>query len=256
MSDAVLVLHRGARQVTAEELAGVKPPPPDGRWHPLAHARVLDVVTRTLREAGYAVRRSQLGLTPDGHRFFGTLDLESELARGVTLAVGVRNSTDKTFPLGFCAGSRVFCCDNLAFRAELLVRKKHTLNGERNFVAAIAGSVTSLKSFRDAEADRIRRYAETPLSAELADALILRAYERGIVGARDLSRVLSEWRTPAHDEFRPRTAWSLVNAFTAALRDRAKARPAEFAAQTIRLNGMLDREGVALPLAPEPQTAA
>src|SRR5262249_10353774 len=73
-----------------------------------------------------------------------------------------------------------------AFRSDLLVRKKHTLNGERNFVRSIASAVTSLASFRETEADRIRRFMHQELSAELADALILRAYERGIVGAHQL----------------------------------------------------------------------
>ena len=70
----------------------------------------------------------------DGSRFFGTLDLASPLAERTSLCVGIRNSTDQSFPLGFVAGSRVFVCDNLAFRSELMVRRKHTLHGERDFV--------------------------------------------------------------------------------------------------------------------------
>jgi hypothetical protein len=74
----------------------------------------------------FAVRRATFGLARDNHRMFATLDLTSELAFGVSLAVGVRNSTDKSFPIGFCAGSRTFVCDNLAFRSELTITKKHT----------------------------------------------------------------------------------------------------------------------------------
>jgi hypothetical protein len=33
------------------------------------------------------------------------------LCPGVSLAVGIRNSWDQSFPLGFCAGARVFVCD-------------------------------------------------------------------------------------------------------------------------------------------------
>jgi hypothetical protein len=230
--------------VSIDELREVRPPDPVGRWHPIAHARVVDVVSTALVESGYKVEKSQFGLTPDGHRLFGTLDLGSELVHGVKLAVGIRNSSDKSFPLGFCAGTRVFCCDNLAFRAELLVKRRHTINGERNFVSAIAGAVTSLKSFQETEADRITRFVQTELTPEMADALILRAFERGILGARELPKVIREWRTPGHDEFKPRTVRSLFNAFTSALKERTTARPAEYALQTIRLNGMLDREGV------------
>lgn len=249
---SVLVLHRGARSVSLDELREVHPPAPVGRWHPIAHARVVDVVTQAIGEAGYAVRRSQFGLTPDGHRCFGTLDLDSALAHGVGLSVGVRNSSDKSFPLGFCAGSRVFCCDNLAFRAELLVKRKHTRHGEQRFVAAIAGAVASLKAFREVEAERIERFARTEVSPDLADALILRAFERGMIGARELPRVIREWRSPAHAEFQPRTVWSLFNAFTGGLKERCLARPAEYAVQTMRLNGLLDAAEVAHALPPVP----
>jgi hypothetical protein len=246
MAQSTLVLHKGAQTVTAEELQGFKAPAPQGRWYPLAHSRVVETVKTTLREAGYDIRKEQYGVMRDGTRFFGTLDLCSPLTSGVTLAVGVRNSVDKSFPLGFCAGSRVFVCDNLAFRSELLVRRKHTLNGERNFVTAIAGAVTTLAAFRETEGERIRRLMYQDLGDDQADALILRAFERGIIGARELPKVLHEWRNPPHDEFQPRTAWSLFNAFTSALKDRAVSQPHQFAHQTMRLNGMFPETPLAL----------
>ncbi len=250
MVAANLVLHRGARTVTAEEIREHKAPEPSGRWYPIAHARVLDVVRSTLQEIGYEIRNERLGLSREGARFFGTLDLGTPIATGVTLAVGIRNSVDKSFPLGFCAGNRVFVCDNLAFRSELLVRRKHTVNGERNFVKAIASAVAALNQFRETEWDRIRRFRETRLQDDQADALILRAYERGIVGARELPKVLHEWRNPPFDEFQPRTAWSLMNAFTGAIRKRAVLQPAQFAVQTMRLNGLLDLKSESAPPSP------
>jgi hypothetical protein len=213
MAQSSLVLHAGAKPVTLEELQGFRAPQPVGRWYPVSHARVVETVKTTLGEAGYEIQKEQFGVMRDGGRFFGTIDLGTPAATGVTLAVGIRNSVDKSFPLGFCAGNRVFVCDNLAFRSDLLVRNKHTLNGERNFVRSIASAVTSLTSFRETEAERIRRFMHQELSAELADALILRAYERGIVGAHQLPKVIREWRNHAFEEFAPRTVWSLFNAF-------------------------------------------
>src|SRR5262245_7919872 len=104
--------------------------------------------------------------------------------------------------------------DNLAFRAELLVKRKHTLHGEQRFNAAIAGAVTSLESFREAEVERVRLLMHTELSSDQADALLLRVYERGIIDAHHLPRVIREWREPRFEEFKPRTCWSLLNAFT------------------------------------------
>jgi hypothetical protein len=45
-----------------------------------------------------------LAVTPDDARFFGTLQLRSEIVPGVGLAVGVRNSIDRSLPIGFCCG--------------------------------------------------------------------------------------------------------------------------------------------------------
>ena len=240
MADSHLVLHRGAVQVSADELERFQAPAPSARWFPLSHSRVLSVVSRNLTELGFRVERQQLGVMRDGSRFFATLDLASPVADGVTLAVGIRNSVDKSFPLGFCAGSRVFVCDNLAFRSELLVRRKHTTHGERDFGRRISEAVAGLDAFRDQERGRIDRMRECVLTDDRADALLLRAYEAGIAGARELPRVIHEWREPSHDDFRPRTAWSLLNAFTEALKPQARIQPHSFATRTMRLNALLD----------------
>jgi hypothetical protein len=160
----------------------------------------------------------------------------------VTLAVGVRNSVDKSFPLGFCAGSRVFICDNLAFRSELLIRRKHTVNGERRFNQAIAQAVSSLSSFREEEARRVELLRQTEIPDVLAESLLLRAYERGIIGAHQLPHVLREWRQPSFEAFRPRTAWSLFNAVTTVLgqQQRHVKQPQAFVGQTMQLHHLLD----------------
>lgn len=249
MSD--LMLHAGGRLVTLDELRACKTPPPEGRWHPVSHVRVLDTVKETLLGAGYELKAEKYALARHDARFFGVLDLETPLARGVGLSVGVRNSVDKSFPLGFAAGSRVFVCDNLAFRSELLVRRKHTVNGMKAFGAAIGTAVASLATFQEAEAARIKRMAELELTPDQASHVILTAFRRGIISSLQLPKVCQAWEEPPHDEFKPRTAWSLFNAFTEALKDRAVSAPQAFVAQTIRLNGLM------LPEAKDaPQTAA
>ena len=92
------------KTVTPEELQQYQAPPPEGRWFPLSHGHVLSVVARTLTEAGYAIVKQQLGVMRDGSRFFGTLDLASPVAEGVSLAVGIRNSVDKSFPARLLRG--------------------------------------------------------------------------------------------------------------------------------------------------------
>jgi hypothetical protein len=133
------------------------------------------------------------------------------------LAVGIRNSIDKTFPLGFCAGSRVFVCDNLAFLTELLGTRKHTRFGGERFQEAIAQGVQRLPQFIAGEAETIDTMLHAPLHPELADSLILRSYEQGIISHRILPAVIKAWRFRP-PKFEDETLWSLFNAFTSALR--------------------------------------
>jgi len=56
------------------------------------------------------------------------------------------------------------------------------------------------------------------LSAPEADHLIVEAIRKRVVPASWLPRVLSAWEEPTHEEFAPRTAWSLVNVFTEVLK--------------------------------------
>jgi len=237
---SALCLHRGARIVNREVLDAVDTPPPTKTWFPVRHGQVLDAVLNTLESSSFRVQKTQLSLSADNARFFGTLDLSTPLVEGTALAVGVRNSVDKTFPLGFCAGCRVFVCDNLAFHSELLVARKHTVNGSTRFQEAIAVAVKSLGQFREAEALRITNMRAFQLSDVQADSLMLRAYERALIPLRTLPQVVQAWRRPSHPEFEDRTLWSLMNAFTGAMKDRSVSNPERFALQTIRLNSLLN----------------
>src|SRR5207253_306983 len=107
---------------------------------------------------------ARYALSRNDARMFSTLDLATPVAEGVSLSVGVRNSLDKSFPLGFAAGSRVRICDNLAFQADLVVAKKHTRNGRDRFHEAICLAVQSLRQFQEAESRRVRLFRSTEVN--------------------------------------------------------------------------------------------
>lgn len=240
MVSSTLMNHCGARQVNATELATIEPPEPTRTWFPLAHRAVLDSVCGTLEGAGYMICRSRLSVSHGGARFFGTLDLTTSVSDGVTLAVGIRNSNDQSFPIGFCCGQRVFVCDNLAFTSEIVVSKKHTRFGQERYLEGLARAVGSLEQYRLSAAGWIERMQSHELGDDIANSLLLQAYERKIVGLRLLPLVVDEWRKPSREEYRPRTAYSLFNCFTEVLgRERQTRFPAESALATMRLSKLL-----------------
>jgi len=239
---AELLTHRGARPVTSDELQAIEPPPPSGRWYPTAHSRVLDVSVDALQRSGFSIREAQLAVSPDNHRFFGTLQLNSEVCPGVNLAVGLRNSTDKSFPIGFCCGEHVFVCDNLCFSSTIEVSRRHTKGGESSFITGIESAVMSLHGFQIFEAKQIQGFHAAVLESDRADAIMLRAWRKGIVGTRLLPKLIDEWEKPSYEEFEERTAWSLLNCYTEALKDRQQKRPYDAAVETMNFTRLLREE--------------
>jgi hypothetical protein len=252
-----LTLHRGAQTVDRSTLFAVPAPEPTETWFPVAHGTVLETAERLLQGAGFEIERSRYGLTADGHRFFGVLDLRVRIGDGqgigdVTLAVGLRNSTDKSFPIGLAAGTRVFVCDNLAFSAELVVTRRHTKNGMERWTEGIGGAVGKLDEFRGAESRRIEVLSGYQLGLTEADSLLLRAYETGILSYRQLPEAIRQWRNPTFDWGREGTAWHLYNAMTTALSGFADSNPQRHAGLTMKLmqhfSGIVGSDGAALAL--------
>jgi hypothetical protein len=234
-----LILHRGAREATIDQIAQVATPSPTNTWFPIPHLAVLEAVEETLSATAFNIQSRRLALSANDNQFFATLDLYAPVGPGVSLSVGIRNSIDKTLPLGFCTGNRVFVYDNLSFSAELLVSRKHTVNGGTRFREAIAHAAGRLEAFRASESACVRLMQAAALDDRDAESLILRAWESRIVSHLQLPRVISEWREPSHEQFRPRTRWSLFNAFTEVLRPFSESNPQAFAGRTFGLNRLL-----------------
>lgn len=232
---STIIPHRGATLVSRAELATLPVPPSTKTSWPISHSQVLDTTIGTLTKVGYEVVRNELALTRNQNRLFATLDLRTPIVSGVQLVVGIANALDKRRPISFLVGYRVYACNNLAFSAEIMVARKHTKFGERRLQEAICKAVKSLDHHREREAKRIQKFKDTELSAEQADALILRTFEQGILNGTTLKKVIREWRQPKFNEFEPRTLWSLFNAFTSALAERQKTNPQRFASLTIQL---------------------
>ena len=240
MTEARLIAGSGTSLIKRHDLLSIGCPPPTRTWFPRSHSQVLETVEQSLGAGGFSVESEEFCVSNDQHRFFGTLTLRTQVHEGVALAVGIRNSTDRTFPLGMVAGSRVFVCSNLSFHSEILVNKKHTKHGQERFYESIAASIQKLASYQQVEASRISAYRSTELSENEACGILLHAFEEEVLSTKTLPVALKEWRTPTLDDFKPRTAWSAWNAITNALRLR-QGNMAQFASLTIRGYEVMDR---------------
>src|ERR1019366_3953191 len=108
MHPANLFLHTGSKTVTRDQLATIATPSPTPTWFPIPHHQFLDGVATTLSRAGLSIVHEAHGLSADRNRYFGLL----QIANGsnpddFSVVLGLRNSHDKTFPLGLVVGASV-----------------------------------------------------------------------------------------------------------------------------------------------------
>jgi hypothetical protein len=165
------------------------------------------------------VVRDEYAITPDSMRMFGFLEINVE-DKGIRLALGVRNSHDKTFALGLTVGYRVFVCDNLAFHGDFTaVSRKHSKNVDIQEVIAI-GVDRAQRHFEPMQ-KQINVWREHELPDIEAKRVIYDAFiGRGIDAPQHLGKeVHRHYFAPVLEDFQPRTFWSLSNAFTSAFKE-------------------------------------
>ncbi len=229
-----LMLHAGAEVIDFDRLRQL-PTPEATRTHvPIAHSAVVEMVKYSLGFYGHEITAEDFGVSPDRMRFFGVLSLRSPYD-GYTDTVGLRNSHDKTFPIGISFGSRVFVCDNLAFSGDVVIRRKHTAHAKRDLPGIVAEVVEPLAGQRAQQHAQFVRYQATVLTDADVDRLIMQLYRRGAITVTKIAEVLGHYENPPFD-WGDRTAWRLFNAVTYALSGRVVENPKA----TTELHGILE----------------
>ena len=234
-----LCLHRGATEVEYSALEALETPPATQSHVPLPHADLVKMVKYALGYFGHDVVEEHHGVTEDGLRYFGLLSLQSSYGP-YTDTIGLRNSHDKTFPIGIAFGSRTFVCDNLAFIGDHVIRRKHTANSKRDLPGLVAQVIEPLADQRKAQYLTFERYKGTPLLQHQADHAIMELYRREVINVQRIADVVREWEEPSHDWGEP-TAYRLFNATTFALTGKVAENPAATRALHTVIDGVCER---------------
>jgi hypothetical protein len=158
-------------------------------------------------------------VSSDAMEMFGVLDLEAGF-EGCRFAIGIRNANNKRFRLACTVGLRVFVCQNLAFRGDYTpVLAKHSKHF--SLEDALSIGVDRMQRNFDPMRQQVERWRVQQLSGEVARLMIYRAFIEGELEVpKHLARRVHElYFNPEHEEFQPRTMWSLSNAFTSAFKE-------------------------------------
>jgi hypothetical protein len=238
MTSTKLCLHAGASEAGLAQVEAVHTPAPTETWFPIPHIDVITQVKAALAVQHLTVTDETYALWGDGLRMFGILAVQNGQAReDYGLIIGLRNSHDQSFPAAGAIGSRVFVCDNLSLSGEVKFARKHTRFIYRDLPAIVGVAMERLVALRGWQDTRIDAYKAATLDQVTVHDFLVRSIDGGVLPASRLTKVLAEYNAPRHEEFQPRTAWSLMNAYT----EVAKLAPSAMGSRTLRLHGMLDK---------------
>ena len=217
METATLIPETGL--ITRQQLMAVPTPLGTATHRPVPHFEVVEALVETLGLRKIGVTAEEYAVAKDGMNMFGVMEIDQGM-QGARFALGIRNSNSKMFRLSVTVGYRVFVCANLAFSGDFTpVLAKHTKNFRINNALSV-GVDDMMRNFKPM-VESVERWQNSQLSDVSAKMIIYRAFiEAELECPRHLDkRVHSLYFDPQYEDFRPRTMWSLSNAFTSAFKE-------------------------------------
>lgn len=232
-------------KAASRELIQMVPAPAgEGRWVPLSHDRVATITEEAIAAAGFTVEGSSFSLTHSDHRMFGTYRLASELAPGVRLQIGCRNSTDKEFAMAFCAGESVMVCSNGCMWADLVVSRKHTTNCEAEFISRIAERMATFPQVVTVAQQRLDYLRTRTVTMGQIHDVVCRGVKADVFAPSEAFKVIEEYEHPSFEEQGGGTLWGLHNAATHVFKTREGRNPLDWQTRCAKLQQLLLPEGI------------
>lgn len=216
MSESVLMSYQG--KLSRDELSLVPTPAATATHKPIPHIEVVNGLIETLGFRHISVIADEYAVSRDGMKMFGVMELDQNM-HGARFALGIRNSHDKSFRLAVTVGYRVFVCENLAFSGDFSpLLAKHSKHF--SLANALSVGVDSMQRNFKPMVESVDRWRTSQLSDVNARLIIYRAFvEAELEVPRHLARSVHDlYFNPQHEDFSPRTMWSLSNAFTSAFK--------------------------------------
>jgi hypothetical protein len=225
----------GAKRITRAELSLIPTPPSTDTHRPVPHADLINALEEALSFRHIQITAEEYCVAKGGDRLFGMLEVNASY-EGVTFGIGIRNAHDKSMRLGLVAGYRVTVCSNMMFSGDFKpMLAKHTKHFDLTETLSIG--VDRIQRGWQPLRERINFMRGCELTTEAAQALIYRAFMQERFPLRLMKSVHSHYFAPRHDEFQPRTVWSVSNAFTSSFKD---VRPDKHYELTARLGKFLE----------------
>ena len=228
---STLMLHCGGKPVTAKELATITPASVakangteySSTYMPVDHTELVQTVRTEISSAlgdQFSFRSANYGVRKNGAELFGLLSWKPTVIDNPNfgLDVGIVNSLNYRIPVRFAGGVSVFICDNMALSGDVLYARKHTKNVWDSIMGKIGQLADSASDTYTKAITDIQQLSKCELQDNRAYEVFGRLYGNKVLTPRMLTAAVKDWHTPRHEQFEPRSMWSLYNCANEAMK--------------------------------------
>lgn len=202
-----------------DQLFSAKLPESTKSYKPIGHQQVYELVAERLDKEGLNIVNERFNKDSKGDKMFAELSVSSG-STDLRMAVGFRNSYDKSMPVGFVSGAQVIVCTNLMLEGEVKEVRKHTVNLKRDLDDKLDAVISNLEqNFQRLEND-INVFKEVELPEQKAQELFgkILMHHPEVASINQVTKAIQNFKEPLHD-FGNQTYWGFYNAFNEGFKD-------------------------------------
>lgn len=219
-----LLTQCGSTHCKLEQLLTIPEPKKTKTYTPLNHydfaVNILTIASDLLK--GYRFDGDSYALSSDGQKMFGVITyrkINSQQNEELKVAIGLRNSHNKSMAAGLVLGSTVLVCDNLVFSGDIKVMRKHQGKDMHEDLhdQIVTAIYKSQHNFHQISHD-VQLMKQKPMNQHKKYEYIGMLTGEGILSATQSSTAFKELWKPSHEEFQVDTLWAGYNCATEALK--------------------------------------
>jgi hypothetical protein len=215
MTTATLIGNRYSR----EDVFALTPPAHTQSWKPVSYGDAVEFLHEEIRRTlKMDVVREEYALNQTGLQMFHVAQLDTGTGES-GMAIGLRQSYDKSMALGVVSGAQVFVCSNLCFNGDSFkVMRKNTTNVWDDFKTLIRAQIsTAGDAFSSMQVD-MGALKAVPCGKRWGYAMLGVMRGERLLTSTQANVAYGDWDEPRHDDFGDRNLWGLYNAVTEGLK--------------------------------------
>ena len=185
------------------------------RHVPVPHDYAIEFFKNSLMEHNIEIIRERAMLSPDTMKLMFVADVRpnGKAEEGFVFSVGFINNNDRTKAFTGIAGTTVYVNNAQWYVSDNSFKTRHTTTVREMLAERSAHIINWFNEYYQQQSGVIERMKNTQITDKDVGGLVL-AYirEKYVLSSTNIKRIVDEWDKPKHEEFKPRTLWSLQNA--------------------------------------------